>query len=130
MPARAKLSCGPSSVSHLQAVGHLPNVDIEARTVAHIAADLEPRWGRLLRHWQAVADKAGGIPCRSAIDPAGLGKTLIPNIFLVDVMRESAGAEPRFRFRLLGEEIVERESTRVGTYLDQFRSGYQVAEMQ
>ncbi|HEY4162471.1 MAG TPA: PAS domain-containing protein [Dongiaceae bacterium] len=98
--------------------------------MAHISADREPRWGQLLRHWQMLANEADRIPPRSAIDPANLGKTLLPNIFLVDVVREGEKAEPRFRFRLLGQEIVEHESTRVGDYLDQFRAGYQVAEMQ
>ena len=100
MPSRAKLSRGPSSASNTHAIESLPSVDIEAHTLVHIAAELEPRWGRFLRHWQAATGDAGGIPSRAAIDPAGLGKTLIPNIFLVDVVRESETADPRFRFRL------------------------------
>jgi hypothetical protein len=117
------------SASGTNRLRHPLPIIIESGTAAHIAADLEPRWGQLLSHWTALAEAAGGIPPRSAIDPANLGKDLLPSVFLVDVVREGEKPEPRFRFRLLGQEIVEHESTRVGDYLDQFRTGYQVAEM-
>jgi hypothetical protein len=123
-------SKGSSVAANPNAARHRLSVDIHPRALDHIVAGLEPRWGKFLRLWQALADDAGGIPPRSAIDPANLGKVLLPNIFLVDVVHEHDVAEPRFRFRLLGQEIIERESTRVGAYLDQFRAGYQVAEMQ
>lgn len=56
---------------------------------------------RLTEYW--TEKKAGRIaPARRDIEPADL-RDLLPNVFLVDVERHPT----RFRFRLVGTEIVE-----------------------
>jgi hypothetical protein len=59
------------------------------------------------------------MPKRAEIDPVDLPVGLLPNIFLVDVIRTDAAA-PRFRFRLLGAAITGRERVRPGQFLDDY----------
>jgi hypothetical protein len=94
--------------------------------VARIAADAEPRWGRFLRAWQDLAAEKGRIPTRTEIDPARIGADLLSNVFLADVIR---GGKPslRFRFRLLGQAILDRESTRPGAFLDELGATADIA---
>src|SRR5256885_15233187 len=81
-------------------------VDPATRRV--IEANAEPRWGKFLRTWEALAAAKGRYPSRIEIDPAELGAKLLPNIFLVDIVAEPGRKLPRFRFRLLGQAIVDR----------------------
>jgi PAS domain len=91
---------------------------VEPKSAALIAAGVEPRWGRFLRAWQDLAAEKGRIPSRVEIDPMRLGTDLLPNIFLVDVVVPPNAGKRRFRFRLLGQAILDRETTRAGDYLD------------
>jgi len=103
---------------------------IDPKSVALIAADIEPRWGRFLRAWQELAAEKGRIPTRSEIDPSRLGAELLPNIFLVDAVVPIHAGKRRFRFRLLGQAILDRETTRVGDYLDTLGASADIAEIE
>jgi hypothetical protein len=91
---------------------------IEPKTAALIAGGSEPRWGRFLRVWQDLAAEKGRLPSRTEIDPARIGTDLLPNVFLVDVVVPANADKRRFRFRLLGQAIMERETTRPGDFVD------------
>ncbi len=109
----------------------LPSValTIDAATRRLIEARAEPRWGRLLAAWQAWADLKGRYPTRTEIDPAQLGTEMLPNVFLVDIL-PVANAKPRYRFRLLGQAILDRETTRAGDFLDQLGASAEIAEIE
>jgi len=92
-------------------------VSLDPASLDLIKASTEPRWRQFLHFWLALASEKGDIPARGDLDPARLGTELLPNVFLVDVVF-SESDKPRFRFRLLGEAIQERETTRVGDFLD------------
>jgi len=92
---------------------------VEEETQRWIDASKDGRWSFLLGYWRDLADRNGRLPQRSEIDPLSLPK-LWPNLFLMDVVR-SEDAPPRFRFRLLGGAITDRESVRPGQYLDDFQ---------
>jgi len=83
-----------------------------------VAANSDRRWALLLEYWNHLAQRLGRLPKRAEVDPLELSVGLLPNIFLVDVVR-TAGAAPRFRFRLLGAAITARERVRPGQYLDE-----------
>lgn len=93
-------------------------VAIEDETLRWITSNQDRRWSTLLAYWQGLIARLGRLPRRSEIDPLALANVL-PNLFLVDVVR-AAGAAPRFRFRLLGGAITDRESVRPGQFLDEF----------
>lgn len=52
------------------------------------------------RHWSSLPASDDGVPLWSAFDPLAIPQ-LLPNVFLISV----EGDPPRFRFRLLGENI-------------------------
>jgi hypothetical protein len=93
-------------------------ISIDPATRLLIESNAEPRWGQFLRTWECLAAAKGRYPSRAEIDPAALGAKLLPNVFLTDVVNEPGRKQPRFRFRLLGQVIVDREPTRPGDYLD------------
>jgi hypothetical protein len=72
-----------------------------------------PRLRRLFDYWEAR--KAGNpLPSRAAIDPLEFSYVL-GNVALVDVLRDPL----RFRFRVVGTEIVNRDGTDLtGKYTD------------
>jgi hypothetical protein len=84
-----------------------------------IASNADRRWALLLEYWNHLAQRLDRLPKRAEIDPVGLPVGLLPNIFLVDVVRAD-DAPPRFRFRLLGAAITVRERVRPGQYLDDY----------
>jgi hypothetical protein len=84
-----------------------------------IASNADRRWALLLEYWNHLAQRLDRLPRRVEIDPVDLPVGLLPNIFLVDVVRAD-GASPRFRFRLLGAAITARERVRPGQYLDEY----------
>ena len=86
-----------------------------------IADNPDRRWALLLEYWNRLAQHHNRLPKRAEVDPLELPVELLPNIFLVDVVR-GEGAEPRFRFRLLGTAITARERVKAGQYLDDYRS--------
>jgi hypothetical protein len=96
------------------------SVDPAARR--EIEAGQEPLWGQFLRIWESLATAKGRYPGRTDVDPTVLGAKLLPNVFLVDVLPTPGLKAPRFRFRLLGQAIIEREPTRSGDFLDQIGS--------
>jgi hypothetical protein len=55
----------------------------------------------LAAYWLSLAEAAGGVPARQAIDPLALSAPVLPRIWLVDDEGDAAG----FRFRLAGEAI-------------------------
>lgn len=83
-----------------------------------IAASSDRRWARLLEYWNHLAQRLGRLPKRTEVDPLELPVELLPNIFLVDAIRAD-GAAARFRFRLLGSAITQRETVRPGQFLDE-----------
>jgi len=54
--------------------------------------------GQLASHWFALHDAAGGVPPRTAVDPADL-LPLLPRVMLLDVLEDD------FRYRLIGTQI-------------------------
>lgn len=68
---------------------------------------------QLYRYWQSVAPAPGVLPGRQHIDPLGIGASLIPWVFLLDVIR-APGAAVDYRFRLVGTSsvaLVGRDAT-------------------
>lgn len=75
------------------------------------AADVQvpdaPLLQELLHYWQSKLKPDGGLPARIDLDPLEL-RSLLPNIYLIDVLPHESEAERlRFRIRLLGERHVE-----------------------
>ena len=93
---------------------------IEDETLRWIKSNQDLRWSILLAYWQNLTTRLGRLPQRSEIDPLALANVL-PYLFLVDVVR-SKSAAPRFRFRLLGGAITDRESVRPGQFIDEFQA--------
>lgn len=93
-------------------------LELDAQARDWIARNPDRRWSLLLEYWNHLAQRLGRLPRRSEVDPLELPTGLLPNIFLVDVVRGGGTATPRFRFRLLGTAITVRESIRPGQYLD------------
>jgi PAS domain len=93
-------------------------IAVRPETTRKLSTSSEPRWSRFFDAWKAMAQEKGGLPSRRDVDPTRIGPDLLPNIFLTDVVR---GGKPslRFRFRLLGQAILERETTRPGAFLDE-----------
>ncbi|MBS4047748.1 MAG: PAS domain-containing protein [Alphaproteobacteria bacterium] len=60
----------------------------------------------LLRYWQSKCKADGRLPGRSDLDPLEL-RTLLPHIYLIDVLPGTVPDRWRFRVRLLGEKHVE-----------------------
>lgn len=93
-------------------------VEIEQETLNWIAANEDRRFAILLDYWRDLAARLGRLPRRGELDPVEIA-TVLPHLFLVDVVRD-ATTPPRFRFRLLGGAITARESVRPGQFLDDY----------
>jgi hypothetical protein len=104
-------------------------VQVDNAATDWIASHPDRRWQQLFDYWQSLTETSGRLPRRREIDPVALPPDLLPNIFLIDVVRSGDGTPPRFRFRLLGSAIVDRESTKVGQFVDQLGSATEMAEM-
>ncbi|HVJ42722.1 MAG TPA: PAS domain-containing protein [Dongiaceae bacterium] len=74
------------------------------------------RWQQFFDYWLRLAEERGALPSRQAIDPLQMPRRLIANLFMTEVVYET-GNQPRFRFRLLGQEITEQEHTKPGQYV-------------
>ena len=83
-----------------------------------LAPSLQP----LLAYWTSRCTD-GRLPARADIDPLDIPR-LLPFLYLVDVERQTGGAAPyRFRYRLVGTGIVERNGgDPTGQYLDAFEN--------
>lgn len=104
-------------------------LELDEQTQQWIATNSDRRWALLLDYWNSLAQRLGRMPSRTDIDPLDLPADMLPNIFLVDVVREPGVAEPRFRFRLLGSAITARERVRPGQFLDEFRGAELTEDM-
>ena len=83
-----------------------------------------PRIRALYDYWQKIHPEGGGLPGRRHLDPLDIPR-LLPNIWMIDVRQQPL----RFRFRLVGTEIVKftgRDST--GMWLDQVYPDYEHTE--
>lgn len=96
-------------------------VELDPAAGQWIASNADRRWALLLEYWNHLAQRLDRLPKRAEIDPVDLPIGLLPNVFLVDVVRVDV-AQPRFRFRLLGAAITARERVRSGQYLDDYQS--------
>lgn len=79
-----------------------------------------PKIKTLFDYWRSIQPEAGRLPGRQHFDPLDIPQ-LLPSIWMVDVRREPL----RFRFRLVGTEIVKftgRDCT--GLWLDQAYPDY------
>ena len=94
-------------------------IEIDPATRREIESGAEPAWGQFLRTWESLAAAKGRYPARNEIDPLALGVKLLPNVFMVDVVETPGLSAPRFRYRLLGQAIIDREPTRAGAYVDE-----------
>lgn len=89
--------------------------------------DAAPKIKALYHYWESIRPRgaqSGLLPGRRHLDPVDIPE-LLPNIWMIDVARDKAGGPPRFRFRLIGTEIVRftgRDST--GRWLDETYPGY------
>lgn len=88
-----------------------------------IATHRDQRWQQFFDYWLGLAERQKSLPSRQSIDPLQMPRGLIANLFLTEVVYE-AGNQPRFRFRLLGQEITEREYTRPGLYVHELGGDY------
>jgi hypothetical protein len=104
-------------------------LELGAETRRWIADNPDRRWALLLGYWTRLAQASGRMPARTEIDPLELPVELLPNIFLVDVVRDAGGPAPRFRFRLLGMAITARETVKPGQYLDENPPSTAIDEM-
>lgn len=100
---------------------------IDPASRREIEAAEQPLWGQFLRIWESLVAAKGRYPARTEIDPTALGAKLLPHVFLVDVIGTADIQPVRFRYRLLGQAIVDREPTRSGDYLDQIGISADVA---
>lgn len=103
---------------------------IDPATEAAIRSGVEPLWGQFLRTWEALAAAKGRYPSRTEIDPLALGPRLLPGVFLVDVIDAPDLATPRFRYRLLGQAIIDREPTRSGDFMDEIGATAAIAAIE
>lgn len=94
-------------------------LELDPAAAKWIAANPDRRWAVLLDYWNHLAQRLDRLPRRTEVDPVDLPVDLLPNIFLVDVVR-GEGAAPRFRFRLLGTAITARERVRPGQFLEDY----------
>lgn len=94
-----------------------------------IAGHHDRRWSQFYAYWLQLAEARGALPSRQAIDPLQLPRHLLGNIFMTEVVYET-GNQPRFRFRLLGQEISEYEYTRPGQYVHELGDGQEGASLE
>lgn len=80
-----------------------------------VPRDAHPRVREIHRYWASIAPGPGRLPGRRHFDPADV-TSLLPNIWLVDVVRDPL----RFRFRLLGTTVEKFAGRRLtGRWLDE-----------
>jgi len=68
-----------------------------------LSPSAHPKILALHAYWQKIAPEPGQMPGRRHIDPSAI-PTLLPNLWLLDVLREPM----RFRFRLIGTTLDRR----------------------
>ena len=86
--------------------------------------DAAPKIRALYDYWLSIRPADAPLPGRRHLDPLDIPE-LLPNIWMVDVVRDPL----RFRFRLIGTEIVKfagRDLT--GSWLHEVVEGYEGSE--
>jgi len=81
-----------------------------------LIAHRDRRLQQFFDYWLTLAEARHAFPSRQTIDPLQMPRSLIPNLFITEVVYET-GNQAHFRFRLLGQEITEREHIRPGDYV-------------
>jgi hypothetical protein len=77
-----------------------------------------PRVVRLFEYWLSIAP-TGLLPGRQHLDPLHLGP-ILPNVWLLDVIKEERGLGYRYRYRLVGTaEVASLEREVTGQWFDQ-----------
>jgi hypothetical protein len=89
---------------------------------ASFAGSADLRLRHFLGYWGQLAAARGAYPARTAIDPSALGRDMLPNLFLVDVVR-AEGPLLRYRFRLIGDAVTGLARARPGQFLDEIAPG-------
>lgn len=82
-------------------------------------ADCQPQIAEIVAYWRAIAPP-GRLPGRQHLDPLTIPTPLLPKLWLLDVAAAPAPLRWRFRYRLVGTEMVDgfnREVT--GQWLDE-----------
>jgi len=75
-----------------------------------------PRLREFYTYWQSKRH-GNKLPARRDIDPIEVPR-LLPTLVLIDVVRESGG--PRFRYRLIGSEVVDKHRENfTGQWIDE-----------
>lgn len=89
---------------------------MDTGTQLHLILDTPgyEKFRHLYEYWASRRNRDGRV-LRKDIDPLEIGP-LLANLFLVDII---GGATTRYRFRLVGTEIVEREGNITGKFLDE-----------
>nr|WP_298688237.1 PAS domain-containing protein [uncultured Dongia sp.] len=106
-------------------------IAIDPMTARWAAEHADRRWALFLRFWQDLALRLGRLPTRRDLDPADLTAALLPSIFLIDILpADDKVPRIRFRFRLLGTEIMLHETVRAGSYLDELGSEADLSEIE
>ncbi len=106
-------------------------LQIDPATVAWVADQEDQRWSAFLAYWQGLADRVGRLPRRIDLDPVALSAALLPSIFLIDILPpDEAVPRTRFRFRLIGDEIIAREKVRTGSYLHELGDAADLAAIE
>lgn len=103
-------------------------IAIDPETANWVEGHVDRRWAHFLRFWQDLAQRLGRLPARRDVDPVELTAALLPSIFLIDILPpDDKLPRTRFRFRLLGSEIMLHEKVRAGSYLDELGSAADLA---
>ena len=92
-------------------------------------AVLPPELTAFLAYWQGLADAAGGVPLKSAVDALRIPRGLLPGIGLIDWRPQPDGGVRLF-YRLLG--TAHRRATAhdySGRYFDDLYTPEQVARL-
>lgn len=87
------------------------------------------RCQQLFDYWLALANARQALPSRQTIDPLQMPRRLIPNLFMTEVVYETDN-QSRYRFRLLGQEISEREYIRPGDYVHELGGKHGVESLE
>lgn len=86
---------------------------------ATLPPDCHPKLLEGYAYWRARHGPDGRLPGRQAIDPIDL-KAILPAICLYEVHRDKHGGSMRFRYRVIGTQIVARmERDFTGSWLDE-----------
>ncbi len=79
--------------------------------------DRHPKIASIYDYWLSSHPADGGLPSRADIDPIDMPRGVLPNIWLIDVLRMPA---LRYRYRLIGTHVAKaRDCDRTGHYVDE-----------